>query len=125
MDPATLAAAAAVGLVILQATLKFFKPRVSHKPLTSLPNLYTPQSALEAIPSVGVPSYPFGFYVGAWNYIKNGRAITEEGFNKYRGKAFKVAFANRWLVLLNGRALIDDIKKAPDEFLSMSRPRTR
>ncbi|KAF7360228.1 Cytochrome P450 [Mycena venus] len=104
LSPTTLTAAAIVGLVVLQVARKFFKPR----------------SPLEAIPSVGIPDYPFGFYVGSWNYIKHGRAITEEGFHKYPGKAFKVALANRWLVLVNGRSLIDDIRKAPDDFLSIS-----
>ncbi|KAF8186872.1 cytochrome P450 [Mycena galopus ATCC 62051] len=83
LSPATLFATAVVGLVIFQVARKLFKP----------------QSPLDAIPSVGIPSYPFGFYVGAWNYIKNGRAITAEGFRKYPGKAFK---------------------KAPDEFLSIA-----
>jgi len=104
LSPATLTAAAVVGLVIVQVIRKFFEP---HSPL-------------DAIPSVGIPSHPFGFYVGAWNYIKHGRAITEEGYRKYPGKAFKVALANRWLVLLNGRTLIDDLRKAPDDSLSVS-----
>ncbi|KAJ7247865.1 cytochrome P450 [Mycena haematopus] len=104
LSPAIIAAAVVVGLVIIQATRKLFSPR----------------SPLEAIPSVGIPSYPFGFYVGSWNYINNGRAITEEGYLKYPGKAFKVALANRWLVLLNGRTLIDDLRKAPDDSLSMA-----
>ncbi|KAJ7918486.1 cytochrome P450 [Mycena leptocephala] len=98
--PATVAAVI-VAFVILQVIRKFWKP-----------------SPLDAIPSVGIPSYPFGFYVGAWNYIKHGRAITQEGYLKYPGKAFKVALANRWLVLLNGRTLIEDVRKAPDDFLS-------
>ncbi|KAJ6470559.1 hypothetical protein C8R47DRAFT_1325168 [Mycena vitilis] len=99
--PAALIAAAIVGFTILRI---FFKRR-------------TP---LDAIPSVGVPSYPFGFYVGALNYIKDGRAITQEGYLKHPGKAFKVALANRWLVILNGRTLIEDMRKAPDEYLSVS-----
>ncbi|KAJ6570913.1 cytochrome P450 [Mycena vulgaris] len=100
----TLAGAALVTLVVLQVFRKLFKP----------------QSSLDAIPSVGVPSGPFGFYIGAWNYIKNGRAITEEGYLKYRGKAFKVPLANRWLVVLNGRTLIEDFRKAPDDCLSLA-----
>ncbi|KAJ7760789.1 cytochrome P450 [Mycena olivaceomarginata] len=103
-SPASLAGAAILGLVVLQAVRKFF----------------TAPSPLDAIPSVGIPSYPFGFYVGAWNYIKNGRAITEEGYLQYPGKAFKVALANRWLVLVHGRTLIEDVRKAPDEFLSVA-----
>ncbi|KAJ7774462.1 cytochrome P450 [Mycena maculata] len=77
-------------------------------------------SSLNAIPSVGVPSGPFGFYIGAWNYIKNGRALTEEGFYKYPGKAFKVVFVDRWLVIVNGRALIEELAKAPDHLVSQS-----
>ncbi|KAJ7269703.1 cytochrome P450 [Mycena rebaudengoi] len=60
-------------------------------------------SKIDAIPSVGVPGGPFGFYIGSWNYIKDGRAITEEGHAKYPNKAFKVAMANRWLVIVCGR----------------------
>ncbi|KAF7360218.1 Cytochrome p450 [Mycena venus] len=104
LSPATFTAAAVVGLLVLHVVRKFFKARCP----------------LQAIPSVGVPSYPFGFYVGAWNYMKHGRAITEEGYLKYPGRAFKVALANRWLVLLNGRTLIEDIRTAPAEYLSGS-----
>ncbi|KAJ7760790.1 cytochrome P450 [Mycena olivaceomarginata] len=88
--------------------------------LAAVRKFFTAPSPLDAIPSVGIPSYPFGFYVGAWNYIKNGRAITEEGYLQYPGKAFKVALANRWLVLIHGRTLIEDVRKAPDEFLSVA-----
>ncbi|KAJ7845586.1 cytochrome P450 [Mycena leptocephala] len=102
-SPAALTAAAGVAFVILQVIRKTFK-----------------RSHLDAIPSVGIPSYPFGFYVGAWNYINNGRTVTEEGYLKYPGKAFKVALANRWLVLVNGRTLIEDLRKAPDDTLSAS-----
>ncbi|KAK7044805.1 cytochrome P450 [Favolaschia claudopus] len=104
LNSLTLAAAAIAGLFILQLLRNFFKP----------------QSPLKAIPSVGIPHHPFGFYAGAWNYIQNGRSITEEGYRQYPGKAFKVAFVNRWLVLLNGRALIEDLRKAPDEYLSVA-----
>ncbi|KAJ7918487.1 cytochrome P450 [Mycena leptocephala] len=64
-SPTALAAAAGVAFVIFQAIRKTFK-----------------RSHLDAIPSVGIPSYPFGFYVGAWNYINNGRTVTEEGYLK-------------------------------------------
>ncbi|KAJ7021773.1 cytochrome P450 [Mycena alexandri] len=78
------------------------------------------RSPLDALPSVGIPRYPCGFYVGAWNYLKHGRAITQDGYIKHRGKPFKVALANRWLVLVSGRQLVEDLRKASDEFLSFS-----
>ncbi|KAF7345271.1 Cytochrome P450 [Mycena sanguinolenta] len=98
LSTATLTAATLLGFVVLQIARKFFKP---HSPL-------------DAIPSFGIPSYPFGFYVGSWNFIKDGRAILEQGYLKYRGQPFKVALANRWLVLLSGQRLIEDIRKADD-----------
>ncbi|KAJ7278114.1 cytochrome P450 [Mycena rebaudengoi] len=73
---------------------------------------------LSRIPSVGVPRSPFGFYIGAWNFIKAGRELTQEGYLKYPGQAFKVVLGNRWLVILNGRALIQELQKAPDDELS-------
>ncbi|KAJ7634631.1 cytochrome P450 [Roridomyces roridus] len=75
-------------------------------------------SGLDSIPSVGVPKGPFGFYIGAWRYIKNSREITEQGFRKYPGRAFKVALNERWLVVISGRALLDDLNRAPDAVLS-------
>ncbi|KAJ7108676.1 cytochrome P450 [Mycena epipterygia] len=106
LSTATLVGAAVFALIVLQIIRhSFFK---SHSAF-----------ALNAIPSVGIPSGPFGFYIGAWNYIQNGRVITEEGYLKYPGKPFKVALANRWLVLVNGPMLIDDLQKAPDEYISL------
>ncbi|KAJ7170266.1 cytochrome P450 [Mycena crocata] len=81
---------------------------------------FNSHSHLDAIPSVGVPGGPLGFYIGAWNYIKNGRALTQEGYLKYRGKAFKVPLGNRWMVIVNGRNLIDDLRKAPDDTISLA-----
>ncbi|KAJ7100090.1 cytochrome P450 [Mycena belliarum] len=83
-------------------------------------NTFRAQSSLDYIPSVGVPNGPLGFYRGALNYIKNARAITEEGYHKYPGKAFKIALANRWVVILNGPTLIEDLRKAPDDSISLA-----
>ncbi|KAJ7204783.1 cytochrome P450 [Mycena pura] len=104
INPVTLASASAVAFVIFHLARATFK---------------IPHASLDSIPSVGVPWGPFGFYVGAWNVLKNGRAVTEEGFLKYRGKAFKIPLVNRWLVVANGRMLIEDIRNAPDSSLSL------
>ncbi|KAK7038539.1 cytochrome P450 [Favolaschia claudopus] len=101
-NPIALAAAAIAG---------FFIFRLLRNLLSS--------SSLKGIPTVGVPNYPFGFYVGAWNYIKNAPALTQEGYDKYPGGVFKVPLVNQWLVILNGRELSEDLKKAPDDCLSM------
>ncbi|KAJ7468032.1 cytochrome P450 [Mycena latifolia] len=104
LGPATVFGAALVSLLVFQVIRKSIKPR----------------SSLDSIPSVGIPRGPFSFYIGAWNYIKDARAITQEGVLKYPGKAFKVAFANRWLVILNGRTLIEDLRNVPDDSISLA-----
>ncbi|KAJ7778112.1 cytochrome P450 [Mycena metata] len=101
--PATLVGGIIFALIVAQLIWKSFKP-----------------CPLNAIPSVGIPQHPFGFYFGAWDFIKNGRAITEEGYLKYPGKAFKVALANRWLVVVNGRTLIEDLRNASDDYVSLA-----
>ncbi|KAJ7269665.1 cytochrome P450 [Mycena rebaudengoi] len=78
------------------------------------------KSTLDAIPSLAVSGGPLGFYIGAWNYIENGRAITEEGYLKYPGRAFKVPLVNRWLVIINGREMIEQFRKAGDDQVSVS-----
>ncbi|KAJ7185756.1 cytochrome P450 [Mycena filopes] len=103
-NSATLVGGLFLALLVFEVIRKFFKPR----------------SPLDAIPNVGIPNYPFGFYVGAWNYIKNGRAITQEGYLKYPGKAFKVALANRWFVVVSGRRLIEDLRNASDDYVSLA-----
>ncbi|KAJ7620495.1 hypothetical protein DFH06DRAFT_1306107 [Mycena polygramma] len=103
--PVALVATAVVGFAIFQTMFRIFFKR---------------RDSLDAIPSVGIPSYPFGFYVGAYNSINNARVIPQEGYLKHRGKAFKVAMANRWLVLISGRTLIEELHKSPDEFVSIT-----
>ncbi|KAJ6472648.1 cytochrome P450 [Mycena vulgaris] len=98
---ATLVGAALVALFVFEVLRKFQS-----------------QCGLDSIPSVGVPRGPFGFYRGAWAFLQNARAVTKEGYLKYPGKAFKVPFANRWLVVLNGPTLIEDFRKAPLDTLS-------
>ncbi|KAF7378406.1 Cytochrome P450 monooxygenase 51 [Mycena sanguinolenta] len=98
VSTATLTVAILLGFAVLQIARRFFD---RHSPL-------------DAIPSFGIPSYPFGFYVGSWNFIKDGRAILKQGYLKYRGQPFKVALANQWLVLLSGQRLIEDIRNADD-----------
>ncbi|KAJ7689419.1 cytochrome P450 [Mycena rosella] len=104
--PATLNSTTLVGAAILAVLLLVvLRSFISHSDLD------------KAIPSVGVPRGPFAFYRGAWSFLKNGRAVTREGYLKYPGRAFKVPLANRWLVVLNGRTLIDDLRKAPADAL--------
>ncbi|KAJ7269673.1 cytochrome P450 [Mycena rebaudengoi] len=75
---------------------------------------------LSMIPSVGVPPGLFGFYIGSWHLIKNGRAMAEEGYAKYPGRVFKLPLGNRWIVIVNGREVLEQLRKARDDEVSVT-----
>ncbi|KAF5365278.1 hypothetical protein D9758_005353 [Tetrapyrgos nigripes] len=74
----------------------------------------TEQAKLDAIPTIGPQGF-FGSYLGAIKYLSNGRDMVEEGYRKYPGGAFKIPLIAGWLVFVNGRDMLEDIKAADDE----------
>ncbi|KAF9265925.1 cytochrome P450 [Marasmius fiardii PR-910] len=45
--------------------------------------------------------------------------IIREGYRKYNGHAFKIPMVNHWHVIVSGPKLVEDIKRAPDDYLSL------
>ncbi|KXN83235.1 Ent-kaurene oxidase [Leucoagaricus sp. SymC.cos] len=72
---------------------------------------------LSAIPTVGY-SGVFTSYITALQWSTRGKDLIQEGYNKYPGRIFKVASISRWVVVVNGPKLVDDVRKAPDDVLS-------
>ncbi|KAH9914911.1 cytochrome P450 [Epithele typhae] len=73
---------------------------------------------LRRIPTVGGPSAPLLSYVGASNFIRDGTSIITEGYQKYYGSAFKVATLDRWIVIVSGPKMVEDLRKRPDDEVS-------
>ncbi|KAI0245478.1 cytochrome P450 [Lactifluus subvellereus] len=73
---------------------------------------------LDAIPTVGF-SDPILSYLSAFRYLFGGLPILKEGYEKNKPGIFKIATFRRWMVLSNGAKLIEEIKKAPDDVLSL------
>jgi len=44
--------------------------------------------------------------------------MIQEGYTKYKGKAFKIGHLYGWAIVVSGSQLIEDIKNAPDDQLS-------
>ncbi|KAJ3888640.1 cytochrome P450 [Lentinula edodes] len=76
-------------------------------------------SQLNAIPTVG-SSGLFSSYLSARRYKMHAREIIQEGYNKFPGQAFKVPLPDRWEVIVSGKQMMDDIKKASDLDLSFT-----
>ncbi|KAJ3564007.1 hypothetical protein NP233_g8574 [Leucocoprinus birnbaumii] len=78
------------------------------------------KSPLDAIPTVGHSSF-ITSYLTALRWTRHGDEILQEGYNKYAGRPFKVATMSRWVVILSGKKLLDDMKTTPDEVISLRR----
>ncbi|KAI0002407.1 cytochrome P450 [Russula compacta] len=76
---------------------------------------------LNAIPTVGF-SDPILSYFSALQFNFNGVRMLREGYDNSRLGLFKIANFRRWMVLATGPELIEDVRKAPDNVLSMVEP---
>ncbi|KAH9992090.1 cytochrome P450 [Russula vinacea] len=72
---------------------------------------------LDAIPTVGF-SDPILSYLSAVRFNYDGVRMLKDGFEKTGPGLFKVANIRRWVVLVAGPDLIEEIKNAPDDVLS-------
>ncbi|EKM61840.1 uncharacterized protein PHACADRAFT_112752 [Phanerochaete carnosa HHB-10118-sp] len=73
---------------------------------------------LRHIPTEGGPSLPILSFIGLYNFLAHGREIIQQGYQQHKGRAFKVAMVDRWLVVLSGKKLVDELQKMPDDTVS-------
>ncbi|TFK26822.1 cytochrome P450 [Coprinopsis marcescibilis] len=78
------------------------------------------RNKLSAIPTVGSDSFIVA-YISAWKYVFSGRKMVQEGYEKYPNGIFKVPSLetpSRWIVVVNGQKLIQEIKDGHDNIFS-------
>lgn len=39
---------------------------------------------------------------------------------KYHGRAFKIPRLNDWLIVISGNEMVDDFRRAPEEYMSLA-----
>ncbi|KAK7686505.1 hypothetical protein QCA50_010103 [Cerrena zonata] len=71
------------------------------------------------IPTIG-PSLPILSYLGAYRFLHDNRAMIKEGYERFKGGVFKVAMLDRWLIIISGPDLIEEVRKLPDEQVSFA-----
>ncbi|KAF8560196.1 cytochrome P450 [Imleria badia] len=74
-------------------------------------------SKLDGIPAVG-PSGPILSYYGAAKFILHARSMVQQGYDLYKDKFFRVPMMDRWMVVLTGPELVEELRKIPDDKLS-------
>ncbi|RDB20448.1 hypothetical protein Hypma_012416 [Hypsizygus marmoreus] len=104
-DPALLATASAGAVGALYVGSNLF-------------NAWTIRQQLNKIPTVGASGI-FSSYFGAYRYLRNARDMIQEGYNKYPGTAFKFPMVSKWMIVVSGPQMVEDLRKAPDDQMSM------
>ncbi|KAF9235150.1 cytochrome P450 [Melanogaster broomeanus] len=78
---------------------------------------FSKRSKLDAIPTVGCSTWLGSWWAGI-RFVTNAADVIQEGYAKHKAAPFKVASLNRWMVIVSGRQLLEDICRSPDNELS-------
>nr|BAL05133.1 cytochrome P450 [Phanerodontia chrysosporium] len=73
---------------------------------------------LHHIPTVGGSSIPLISHRGVRKYMRDAKGVLQDGYKLHKGKAFKVALTDRWLVVITGKRLVDELQKMPEDVAS-------
>ncbi|KAH9036352.1 cytochrome P450 [Lactarius pseudohatsudake] len=79
---------------------------------------YRRDPLLNAIPTVGF-SGPILSYYSALRFNIDGLPMLRYGYENARQGVFKIAGFRRWMVLVSGPELVEDVRKAPEDVLSV------
>ncbi|KAJ7773857.1 hypothetical protein B0H16DRAFT_1510214 [Mycena metata] len=72
----------------------------------------------DAFPSIG-PSGPVSSFIGAFQFLTQGRRMVHEGYAKYAGRVFRVPGFTHWTHVVSGLERMREVISAPDIELSM------
>ncbi|GJE99514.1 cytochrome P450 [Phanerochaete sordida] len=73
---------------------------------------------LRHIPTEGSSTIPLLSYKGAYDFLDDITGVFNRGYAKYKGRLFKVAFTDRWIVVVTGKDLLDDLHRLPKDTTS-------
>ncbi|KIK55509.1 hypothetical protein GYMLUDRAFT_248560 [Collybiopsis luxurians FD-317 M1] len=102
--------------IVMEASQGYGMAHPASSPGLVLIAMYLLHKKLNAIPTVG----PTDFLSASRFWTEQGWDILQEGYNKYPNGIFKVALPDQWMIIINGRRLIEDTRKASEEELNMT-----
>ncbi|KAL4246127.1 cytochrome P450 family protein [Abortiporus biennis] len=62
-------------------------------------------------------------YVGAYRYMRRGEMILKESYNKHKASSFQIPLFDRWVAVISGARLIEELRKASDDVLGAAEAR--
>ncbi|KIK53248.1 hypothetical protein GYMLUDRAFT_49418 [Collybiopsis luxurians FD-317 M1] len=66
------------------------------------------------IPSIGCGNDPLTSLRAAVRFRTDCKMLIQEGYDKFKGGMFKLAMADRWVVMVTGKELVNELWSAPD-----------
>ncbi|TCD62555.1 hypothetical protein EIP91_006733 [Steccherinum ochraceum] len=72
---------------------------------------------LSHIPSL-TTDLPLLSYIGSFQFLFSPHTLLQRGYDKYKGKTFKVPEIFRWHVFVTSKVLVEELRKANDDELS-------
>ncbi|KIM88557.1 hypothetical protein PILCRDRAFT_769584 [Piloderma croceum F 1598] len=75
--------------------------------------------SLDKIPTIG-PDGMLTSYLGAFRYFTSSGPMVQEGYDKFKGAPFKLPRFKRWLVVVSSHKLVEELRKAGDDELSLT-----
>ncbi|KAJ3559201.1 hypothetical protein NM688_g483 [Phlebia brevispora] len=71
----------------------------------------------KGVPSIGYENYFLSWLTG-FRLLTHANEMMQEGYDKYKGRSFKIPELDRWRLMITGRAQIEELRRAPDEVFS-------
>ncbi|KAF8447272.1 cytochrome P450 [Boletus edulis BED1] len=72
---------------------------------------------LDKIPTVGSSTWLGSWWAGI-KFLVNATNVIQEGYEKYKGKPFKVSTLYRWMVVVSGPQCVEEFRKSRDDELN-------
>ncbi|KAH8105090.1 cytochrome P450 [Cristinia sonorae] len=91
-----------VGLVVIFATATWFSSQ--SRKLNHIPSLTT--------------DLPILSLIGVFRCLFQSNDLIQQGYEKYKGAAFRIPELFRWHVLVSGKTMVDELRKANDDELN-------
>jgi len=77
------------------------------------------QYQLRHIPTVGPSGILTSFY-GAYKIFFNAHDTIQQGYEKYRGRAFRVPLILKWMIVVSGSKMVEDLRKGTEDQMSFA-----
>ncbi|KIP05259.1 hypothetical protein PHLGIDRAFT_490945 [Phlebiopsis gigantea 11061_1 CR5-6] len=75
---------------------------------------------LRHIPTEGGSALPILSFAGAYHFLHNTAEVLQRGYDKHKGGVFRVPLIDRWLVVITGSTLVDEVQRMPPDKVSFA-----